>query len=171
MKKKINFIAFIILAIYTLNVKAQEVQEDKKSSFSVGADFYSNYIWRGIKFGTGQAFQLLVKFNPGGLTVGVWGSFDAFGYTETDPYISYALKNGLSVGLTDYYYPSLGGSFTPDSSNAYKVNVGFTKGGLSLCANFILNEAPLPESAGGDMYFQAAYAFSYFSITLGCEDG
>lgn len=168
MKKKITLIVFTLLAICTLNVNAQE---EKKSPFTVGADFYSNYIWRGTKFGTGTAFQPSVKFNTGGLTIGVWGSFDASGYTEADPYISFAFKNGLSFGVTDYYYPSLGGAFTADSSNAYELNAGFTKRGLSLSANYILNKAPLPASAGKDKYFQAAYAFQNFNITVGAGDG
>ena len=59
------------------------------------------------KYGQGPAIQPTVKYVAGGLTVGVWGSFDASGYAETDPYISYALPFGLSFGLTDYYYPGL----------------------------------------------------------------
>jgi hypothetical protein len=170
MKKKITLIVFIVLAICSLNVKAQEVEE-KASPFTVGADIYSNYIWRGTKFGTGPAFQPTVKFSKSGLTIGVWGSFDAAGYTEVDPYISYTLPFGLSIGMTDYYYPSLGGAFSADSSNAYELNLGYTTGGLSLSANYILNEAALPASSGKDMYFQAAYAFTNFNITVGAGDG
>jgi hypothetical protein len=169
MKKTMTLIVFTLLAICTLNVKAQE--EEKKSPFTVGADFYSNYIWRGSKLGTGPAFQPSVKYNSGGLTVGVWGSFDASGYTEADPYISYAFKNGLSIGLTDYYFPSLGGSFTADSTNAVEINLGYTTGGLSLAANYILNEASVAASKGKDKYFQAAYAFKNFNVSVGAGDG
>lgn len=169
MKKTMTLIVFTLLAICTLNVKAQE--EEKKSPFTVGADFYSNYIWRGSKLGTGPAFQPSVKYNSGGLTVRVWGSFDASGYTEADPYISYAFKNGLSIGLTDYYFPSLGGSFTADSTNAVEINLGYTTGGLSLAANYILNEASVAASKGKDKYFQAAYAFKNFNVSVGAGDG
>lgn len=170
MKKKITLIVFAILAICTLNVKAQEVEE-KASPFTAGADFYSNYVWRGSVLGTGPAFQPSVKFNTGGLTIGVWGSFDAAGYAEADPYISYAFSNGLSIGLTDYYYPRAGGSFMSDSTNAVEINLGYTIGGLSLSANYIVNEASVAASAGEDKYFQAAYAFKNFSLTVGAGDG
>jgi len=170
MKKKITLIVFAVLAICSLNVRAQEVQEEKKSPFSVGADFYSNYVWRGSALGTGPAFQPSVKFNKGGLTIGVWGSFDASGYAEADPYISYAFK-GFSIGLTDYYYPRAGGSFTADSTNALEINAGYTIGGLSLSANYIINEASVAASAGEDKYFQAGYAFSNFNISVGAGDG
>jgi uncharacterized protein (TIGR02001 family) len=168
MKKKITLVVFALLAICSLNLSAQE--EEKKSPFSVGADFYSNYVWRGSLLGTGPAFQPSVKFNSGGLTVGVWGSFDAAGYAEADPYISYAIK-GFSLGLTDYYYPRAGGSFTADSTNAIELNAGYTIGGLSLSANYIFNEASVAASAGKDKYFSAAYAFKYFNVNVGAGDG
>jgi len=104
------------------------------------------------------------------LTVGVWGSFDAAGYAEVDPYISYAFK-GISIGLTDYYYPRTDGSFTSDSTNAFEINAGYAIGGLSLSANYILNEASVAGSYGQDMYFQAGYAFKYFNVGVGAGDG
>jgi hypothetical protein len=185
MKKKITLVVFALLAICSFNVNAQE--EEKKSPFTVGADFYSNYIWRGSKFGTGPAFQPSVKFNTGGLTIGVWGSFDAAGYTEADPYISYTLPFGLSLGITDYYYPthtikdSLGftsyaGSDFSDLDEAttfhvFEANAGYTYKGLSLSANYIFNKAGGALSSGADMYFQAGYAFKNFNISLGAGDG
>ena len=169
MKKKITLVVFAILAIFALNVNAQE--EESKSSFTAGADFYSNYVWRGSALGTGPAFQPSVKFNTGGLTIGVWGSFDAAGYAEADPYISYAFSNGLSIGVTDYYYPRAGGSFASDSTNAVEINLGYTIGGLSLSANYIVNEASVAASAGEDKYFQAAYAFKNFNVFVGAGDG
>jgi hypothetical protein len=102
---KISISAFLMFfACSLIFVNAQE--DEKTSPFTAGADFYSNYVWRGTKFGTGPAFQPSVKYTSGGLTIGVWGSFDASGYTEADPYISFSLPFGLSLGLTDYYYPT-----------------------------------------------------------------
>jgi hypothetical protein len=153
----------------TSGLRAQDTLP--KSKFSAGADFFSNYIWRGSKFGKGPAFQPSVRFTTGGLTVGVWGSFDASGYTETDPYISYSFPFGVSFGITDYYYPGLGGSFFSDSSNAYEINLGYAFKGLSLSANYIINEAPVPASSGSDVFVQAGYAFKYFNIGIGAGNG
>lgn len=160
------FMMMFLLGMLTSELKAQD-----SVVFTTGADIYSNYIWRGSKFGTGPAFQPTVKMSYKGLTVGVWGSFDASGYTESDPYISYSLPFGLSLGITDYYYPGLGGSLFSDTSNAVEANVGYTLGGLSLSANYIFNEAPIPASQGSDKYFQIGYAFSTFSISAGAGDG
>jgi hypothetical protein len=172
--KKLYFIyaGMMVLGLLTLNqVKAQE--EESQSKFSVNADIYTNYIWRGSKYGTGPALQPSVKFVSGGLTLGVWGSFDASGYMEADPYISYSFPFGLSLGVTDYYYPGLPLFDVSDTSgsHALEINAGFTKGGLSLSANYIVNEAGGAASAGGDMYFQAGYAFKYFNIFVGAGDG
>lgn len=166
MKKTVKFLVLGLATILALNVQAQE------SSWTAGVDLYSNYIWRGSKLGTGPAVQPSVKFSTGGLTIGVWGSFDSNGYSEADPYISYAFSNGISLGLTDYFLPGLTDSkFFDDNSNAYEINAGYTTGGLSLSANYIINEAEIPASAGNDTYFQAGYAFEKFNILVGAGDG
>ena len=41
-------------------------ENENPSKFSVGADFYSSYIWRGLKLGTGPAFQPNIEFATGG---------------------------------------------------------------------------------------------------------
>jgi hypothetical protein len=147
--------------------------EARAQEFQVGADIYSNYIFRGTKLGTGPSIQPTVKLVAGGLTVGVWGAFDASGYTETDPYISYAFPFGLSLGLTDYYSPALPLFETSDTSgsHALELNAGFALGGLSLSANYIVNEAGGIASVGNDLYFQAGYAFETFNIFVGAGDG
>lgn len=163
-------ILLLILNFLPLKVSAQE-ESDRK--FNVNADLYSNYIWRGSKLGTGPAFQPLVKFSDGGLTVGVWGSFDANGYSEADPYISYSFPFGLSLGLTDYYLPDLPLSETSrfSGSHALELNSGFEIGGFSLSANYIVNEAGGIGSDGGDKYFQIGYAFEDAGIFAGAGDG
>jgi hypothetical protein len=162
---------FFLVLISTTSLQAQD--EEKKSNFSTGADFYTNYIWRGTKYGTGPSLQPSVKFNSGVFTMGVWGSYDAHGYAETDPYISLAFKSGFSFGLTDYYYPGLRIFNVTDTagSNALEINAGFTKGGFSLSANYIVNEAGGAASAGGDKYFQVGYSFSNVSLFAGAGDG
>jgi hypothetical protein len=161
----------VLLILAVPQFFAQE--EVSKSSFNVGADIYSNYVWRGIKLGTGPSFQPSLTFETGGLTLGVWGAFDANGYMEADPYISYTFPFGLSLGVTDYYQPNLPLFEVSDTagSHAFEVSAGFETGGLSLSANYILNEAGGISSAGGDMYFQAGYEFRIFNIFLGAGDG
>jgi hypothetical protein len=176
MKNK-NFLLAVLIGLAGLfaNSSIFGQEEEKASPFSVGADVYSNYIWRGTKFGTGPAFQPGIKFTTGGLTIGAWGSFDAAGYQEADLYFSYSLPFGLSFGLTDYYYPGLKYfTFSGDTaSHAFEINLGYTIKGLTLSGNYILNQSNNggAGSVGDDMYFQATYAFKNFNIFVGAGDG
>jgi uncharacterized protein (TIGR02001 family) len=169
MKRFIKTLAILVVTSITFSTATNAQEEKTGPSFSVGSDIYSNYVWRGSRLG-GPAFQPTVKFTAGGFTAGVWGSFDSQGYAEVDPYVSYSFPFGLSLGVTDYYYPGAG-SFFNDSTNAFELNVGFTKGGFSLSGNYILNEAPLAGSVGDDKYFQVGYAFSKFNVFIGAGDG
>jgi len=169
---RISVLAFLMLIGFSVSfVNAQE--EEKASPFTAGADFYSNYVWRGTKFGSGPAFQPSVKFVTGGLTIGAWGSFDAAGYAEADLYLSYATEFGLTVGLTDYYYPGLMYFDYSDTSgsHAFEINASYAIKGLSIGANYILNEAGGAASAGGDMYFELGYQFTNFKLFAGAGDG
>jgi uncharacterized protein (TIGR02001 family) len=161
---------FLVFLFTSLQSNAQE---EKKSGFSVNTDIYSNYIWRGSKFGTGPHIQPNIKFTKNGFTAGVWGSFDANGYSETDPYLTYTFPFGLSLGVTDYYYPGLELSDVSavSGSHALEINSGFSLKGISLSANYIVNEAGGAGSIGSDMYFQAGYTISNVSLFAGCGNG
>ena len=171
--KRPGFPFFILLTSLLITVSAVRAQDKAESKFQIGTDVYTNYIWRGSKLGTGPSLQPSIEFTTGGLSLGVWGAFDANGYMEADPYISYEFPFGLTLGMSDYYLPSLPLFEASDTagSHAFEINAGFTAGGLSLNANYIVNEAGGIGSAGRDMYFQAGYEFREFNIFLGAGDG
>lgn len=171
--KLIHTALLIIAALFTNILSAQEEEAEKTSKFNPGVDFYSSFIWRGSKQGTGPAVQPYLEFATGGLTLGAWGSFDASGYSETDLYASYSLPFGLSLGVTDYYLTDLDYFDYSDStgSHAIELTAGYELKGLSLSANYIVNEAGGIGSAGGDIYLEAGYAFKYFSLFLGAGNG
>jgi hypothetical protein len=159
----------VFLSLLSTGLLAQE----EKKHFSTGADFVSSYIWRGTLYGTGPHIQPSLEFNAGPLTLGGWASVDFAGYNEADLYFSLALPAGFKLGMTDYYYPGLNYFDVTkiNGSHAFEINAAFSKGGLSLAANCILNEAGNAGSAGGDMYFEASYAFESMSLILGAGDG
>jgi len=181
MKAKLFAVTNLVLCMTifsSLSLQAQE--EEKASPFTVGTDIVSSYVWRGSKIGTGPNFQPSVKFATGGFTLGAWGStsFHDFGdVAEADLYASYAFNFGLSVGLTDYYYP--GTPYfrynTDSSSHAFEANVSYTIKSFSLAANYIFNDAsmggPANKPGGGDMYFEANYAFKNFGVFVGAGNG
>ena len=165
----------IAILLFTQLFSSSELfsQNEKTSPFTSGADFFSSYIFRGTKFGTGPAIQPTIKYSGSSVTLGAWGSVDFSGYQEADLYLSFSLPAGLSLGLTDYYYPGLKYFDYSDTSgsHAFEVNFGFSKGNFSLSANYILNKAGGAASLGGDKYFQAGYSFKYFNIFIGAGDG
>lgn len=148
-------------------------QEEEVRAFNAGTDFYSSYIFRGTNFGTGPAVQPVVKYTSGRFAAGCWGSFDFNGYKEADLFFSLSLPAGFSLGMTDYYFPDYDYTDFSDTtgSHAFEVNLGFSKGGLSLSGNYILNKAGNAGSLGGDKYFEIKYSFSYLYLFLGAGDG
>jgi hypothetical protein len=163
----------IIAAFFTNDLTAQKKEDEKSSKFSPGVDFYSSYLWRGSKLGTGPAVQPYIDFTTGGLTLEAWGSFDASGYGEADIYATYDLPFGLSFGFTDYYLTDLDYFDYSDStgSHAFELTAGYEIKNLSLTANYIVNKAGGIESKGGDIYLEAAYSFKYFGLFLGAGNG
>lgn len=172
---RLSMRVFLIGMIFSIGLSCVSAQEESGSSFDVGADLVSNYIWRGTKFGTGPAVQPFLEFSAGNFTVGSWGSF---GITdneaaEADLYLSYGFDFGLSLGLTDYYYPGSDYFDLSDSTGSHglEVNLGYELGGLSIGANYMINEAGSAGTAGGDMYFELGYSFDSFGLFVGGGDG
>ena len=155
-----------------MQINAQD--EDKSSPFSLGGDLVSSYIWRGSKFGNGPAIQPYLELALGNFSIGGWGSycFTSNEAAEADLYLSYGFDFGLSIGLTDYYFP--GTEYfdysTESGSHAFEINLGYEISGFSIAANYILNEAGSAGSAGNDLYFEAGYGFKYFSLFAGAGD-
>jgi hypothetical protein len=171
---------FVLLMTVLISVSLYAQEDEKKSQFSLGADVVSSYVWRGSKVGTGPNIQPWMKFSTGGFTLGAWGStsFHDFGdVAEMDLYTSYTFNFGLTVGLTDYYYQGTPYfRYSSDSaSHAFEINAAYTIKSFSIAANYIINDAskggPANMPGGGDMYFEANYAFKNFSVFVGAGNG
>lgn len=153
-----------------LQVKSQD---EKQSKFTTGADLYSSYLWRGTQFGTGPSVQPSLKFSTGPFSAGAWGSFDFHGYQETDLWLSVSLPAGFSIGMIDYYFPTYEYFDYTDTtgSHAFEINASFSKWGLTLAGNYVINKAGNAGSSGGDTYIEAKYSFESVYIFLGAGDG
>lgn len=173
MKKGTSLLVAAIFCIISASFDTAYSQDDTDSKFNAGADFYSNYIWRGSKYGTGPAIQPSVKYSGKIFTAGAWASTDFNGFQEADLFFSFYLPAGFSAGMTDYYYPGSNYfDYSPATgSHAFEINLGFVKEGFSLSGNYIINEAGSAGSLGGDTYLQAGYSFGYFNLFLGAGNG
>ncbi len=176
MKKKDLFSRVMaIMVCFSIVPHNLNAQEEQSSPFSVGGDLVSSYLWRGTKFGTGPAIQPYLDLTRGNFSIGGWGSycFTTNEGAEADLYLSYGFDFGLSLGITDYYFPGTNYFDFSDSTGAHalEINLGYEIGGLSIGANYFLNEAGGAGTVGGDMYFELGYSFDSFGLVLGAGDG
>jgi uncharacterized protein (TIGR02001 family) len=161
---KTSLLGLLLAALFiTLNPETAKTQ-----SVDAGFDLYSTYVWRGVAY-SGPSLQPYVEYSSGGFAVGAWGSQGYDGFQEMDLYAGYEFDFGLSLGVTDYYYP--GSMWLDGDSHAIEINAGYGVEDLSLSANFIVNEAAGAGSAGSDLYFEAGYALGAASVFLGAGDG
>jgi hypothetical protein len=181
MKAFYIFTRLFVIGIIVFSGYSQLKGQDKGTgaSFDAGADLVSNYVWRGTKYGVGPQVQPYVEFSVGNLAIGSWGSYGfaegdgVAAFAESDLYISYGFDFGLSLGITDYYYP--GTSYfdysSPDGSHGIEANLGYEVAGFSVSANYMINEASGAGTAGGDMYFELGYSFESVSLFVGGGNG
>lgn len=112
---------------------------------SLSLDLANAYIFRGATFNDGAVLQPGVEVGGlGGLSVGVWGNLDLDDYDgavadgqfqEVDLFGSYSIPvecMDLSVGYTEYLYPSGGG----DADREVGVSAGVAVAGVDLGAGF-----------------------------------
>ncbi|NMC41635.1 MAG: hypothetical protein GYA43_10790 [Bacteroidales bacterium] len=172
-KRKMVKVSGLFILAYLMCSVSVSAQAKKGVSLGAGADFYSSYIWRGTQYGSGPSVQPSVTFSAGSFSAGAWGAFDFNGYRESDLWFAFDLPAGFRLGMTDYYYPGLdyfdfSGS---TGTHAFEINTGFSKGGLNLSANYILNKAGNAGSAGSDIYAEARYSFDILYLFLGAGSG
>lgn len=163
MTTNVKIILLLIITFFlTLpDLKAQEV--------STGVDFYSTYVFRGVAF-SGPSIQPTVEFSSDGFAIGAWGSQGYDGFQEMDLYAGYEFDFGLSLGITDYYYP--GSPYLDGESHAFELNAGLSVDAFSFAGNIVLNEAAFAGSAGSDLYFEAGVALSESAdLFVGAGDG
>ncbi len=167
--KKTLLIAASLLLLITFSPKAN-AQE-----WNAGLDIYSSYIWRGLKFGTGAAFQPSIEFSAGGFAIGGWGSFSTGSdeAAEADLYASYGFDLGenasLGITFTDYYFPP--SMYFDKNSHFLEPMISLGLGGFSFDAAYMFYEGAGNGDASGDIYLQAGYSFGAFDITVGGGNG
>jgi len=114
MSKKAKFFSVLFaISLFAGGVFAQEEATSEDSPWSVGADFVSRYIWRGVNLGgSSPSVQPYLEYGFGNddhsFAVGAWGAYSLSGTQtgqEADLYISYTLKDMFSLTFTDYFFP------------------------------------------------------------------
>ena len=174
--KTASFKSIAVLIFTAVLLTSLKPATANAQSFDTGVDLYSTYIFRGVAF-SGPSIQPYVEFSTGGFSIGAWGSQGidglasegSLGFQEMDLYAAYEFDFGLSIGLTDYYYP--GTNYFDSGSHAIELNLGFELDNFSLSGNYMFNEAEGAGSAGSDLYFEAGLSFGSVDIFAGAGDG
>ena len=94
----------IVLFAMGLVASATALAQDAVET-TIGADFVSQYIWRGQNLGS-TAVQPTLGIGYKGLSLSAWGSYgltDPADTKELDLTLSYTV-GGLTVGVTDYWF-------------------------------------------------------------------
>lgn len=82
----------------------------RESNFHLGVELQSKYLWRGQEYGTSPAVFPTVHYDYKGLSIGAIGAYAWDGsHQECDLYASYS-TSGLTIAVTDYYYPTAVGA-------------------------------------------------------------
>jgi hypothetical protein len=164
MQKVSLFLLAMILVAGSRSVSAQ----DSKGAWSVGADFFNRYNWRGSDYGNSPVIQPTIKYTSGGFSMGTWGSYSLSGNTtatEADLFLGYAFKKGFSLLVTDYYFPSEPGSsgnyFDYNNGHIFEVSASQAIGKFNVSGNYYF------ANAANDLYFEAGYTFKTVNLFLG----
>ena len=163
---------FIVMALF-LSSTIVRAEDDGKSEFSLGADFVSSYVWRGMYL-SGTSIQPDMSLSVGNFSIGAWGSVDISGfgwYKEVDLYASYSFGN-FTAGLFNYWVSEEGdyNYFDYSESTAHQLEINllysFDSFPLTLGWNTIIAGADHYWDKNGkskrafSTYIEAAYAFS-----------
>lgn len=129
---------------------------------SLSLDAASAYVFRGVTFNDGLVLQPGMEATGlGDLTVGVWGNLDLDDYDDTlqdgqfseiDIYALYDLKlsdekSGITLGYTEYAYPSGGGDADREVGLTFSYDV--------ICQPFISAYYGLDGGIDKSWYFEA----------------
>lgn len=149
-------------------IMAMSAAAQDKVEASIGADFVSSYVWRGLDCGS-TAVQPTLGIGYKGLSLSAWGSY---GLTDPDDAKEFDLTlayttGGFNIGVTDYWFSE---GLDPDAryfkydahgtNHVFEANIGYDFGLASVqwFTNFAGND-------GVNKSGKRAYS-SYFEATV-----
>ena len=134
-----------------------------QAEIGIGADVASRYVWRGSDFGDGVSVQPYVSYSTGPIEIGTWASYSvaASGANEHDLYLTYSVMEGLSVTLTDYYFPTSPPAETgflefgdEEGAHSLEISASYATGPISLMTGFFFLNDAVEEDA---LYVEVGY--------------
>jgi hypothetical protein len=164
---------------FSASTFAQEESTESASqneiSIEMGLDIYSSYVWRGLKFGSGPAFQPFIELQSNNFTLGAWnntsaGADEAF---EINLYASYAFPFGVTIGITDYFGDGnvLGTNFNNlYETHSFEPFLSYEYGDLTFFGGLMFYEDENGKTTQ-DFYGEILFAFEQVDLAIGAGDG
>ena len=161
--KKIFFCVLALLLFGAATAKAQDTVET-----TIGTDFVSGYVWRGLELGD-VSMQPTLGVSYKGLSLSAWGSVGLSNPADTkelDLTLAYTI-GGFNVGVTDYWFNA---GLDPqnryfkyaagETNHVFEANIGYDFGFASLqwYTNFLGNDLVADSN-------KLAYS-SYFEVNV-----
>ncbi len=171
---------FLVLAVPMLSavgLSAEEPVSEEKVDATMSVDFVSSYIWRGQDLGH-ASIQPGAGISYKGFSLGAWGSssFDKDETKEVDITLSYGW-NGLTLGVTDYWFDNGPGYFhykAHDTAHVFEANVGYDFGPVALnwYTNFAGNDGVTSKGKRAySSYVEVSAPFTLGGLDWGAEVG
>lgn len=170
--RKLNIrITALLIFISSINLFAQ-------AEVSIGSDFVSRYIWRGLDLSQSPAIQPNLALTTGGFEIGAWGSYqvgrDASStpIDEIDIYLGYTFNLGsssLSLIVTDYYYPNgilKIGDFDGDGNGGHTIEIGAVFSGPESFPFYISGYVNVHNDTDYSSYFELGYSSTVNDVGL-----
>jgi len=138
--------------------------QDKTSSFDVGADLVSRYIWRGTDFGSSPAIQPVLSYSYGSLSLGAWGSYSTnndSGSDEGDLFASYVLSTGTELLVTDYFFPAPGLDYFDYDNHFLEFGIHQS------IKDFYMSGYYMAVNGADDLYFEGGFEKGNVAVFMG----
>jgi hypothetical protein len=175
MKRLSTYSLAILVGLILANIPYANAQQ-KQSVIDLGADIMSRYVWRGLDYGASPSIQPNIEMDAGNFTVGAWGAYtvNSPGVQEIDLYASYTVKNLLTLGMTDYFFPTETAdyeylNYSTEYQHIIEATASFN--GTENLPLSIMGGINLVNDPDNSVYIELAYSLDIIKIFLGAGNG
>lgn len=100
-------LSLFIVCILSLKAFESRAQANEGSPWYVSCELSSKYVWRGLEYGKSPTLFPSINYESSSFLAALSGAYAFDGsHQEVDVGLSYTIKDMVTLGLNDYYFPS-----------------------------------------------------------------